>query len=110
PVDAVALELHGAGVADGVDDLEGDICAAVRSLIGPDVPLVVTHDLHGNITQAQADVVDAMFGVHHYPHDDMYDRGREAVEAIPRLLSGEWHPVTHVERLPLLLPPLTTYE
>lgn len=109
PVDAVALALHGAGVVDGLDDLEGDLCAAVRSLVGPDVPIVVTHDLHGNVTQAEADATDLMFGVHHYPHDDMYERGREAIESIPLLLNGHWHPTTHVERLPLLLPTTTTY-
>ena len=109
PVDAVALDLHGAGVAQGADDLEGDVCRAVRELIGLDVPLVVTHDLHGNITPAEATYVDAMFGVHHYPHDDMYDRGREAVQSIPRIISGEWRPTTHVERLPMLLPTSTTY-
>jgi microcystin degradation protein MlrC len=47
--------------------------------------------------------------VHHYPHDDMWDRGREAVLAVPRIRSGEWRPVIHVERLPLLVPTCTTY-
>src|ERR1700754_949884 len=50
PVDAVALDLHGAGVADGCDDIEGDLCAAVRAVIGPAVVLAVTHDLHGHIS------------------------------------------------------------
>ncbi|HEX9890295.1 MAG TPA: M81 family metallopeptidase [Nitriliruptorales bacterium] len=108
--DAVALDLHGAGVAEGVPDLEGDLATAVREAVGPDVPIVVTHDLHGNITRTEAEAVDAMFGVHHYPHDDMYERGREAIDLIPRLLAGELHPVIHVERLPMLLPTTTTYQ
>jgi microcystin degradation protein MlrC len=109
PVDAVGLDLHGAGSAEGCVDLEGDLCRAVRDLVGPSVPVVVTHDLHGHVTQEVADAVDLVLGVHHYPHDDMHDRGREAVLAVPRLLSGEWRPVTHVERLPLLVPTSTTY-
>jgi microcystin degradation protein MlrC len=109
PLDAVALDLHGAAVAVGAEDLEGDLCRAVRDVIGPDTKLVVTHDLHGNITADEAAAVDVMFGVHHYPHDDMYERGREAVEAVPRLLSGEWRPAIHVERLPMLVPTTTTY-
>lgn len=109
PVDAVALDLHGAGAAEGVPDLEGDLCAAVREVVGPKVPLVVTHDLHGHVTDAEMAVVDLALGVHHYPHDDMFERGAEAVLAVPRLLAGEWRPVSHVERLPLLVPPLTTY-
>src|SRR6202022_4109458 len=52
PVDAVALELHGAGVAEGVDDLEADLGAAIRDLVGPDVPVAAVLDLHGNTTPA----------------------------------------------------------
>ena len=110
PVDAVVLDLHGAAVAENVDDVEGDLCEAVRTLLGPDVTVVVTHDLHGHITDREAAAVDAMFGVHHYPHDDMYERGQEAVEALPRLVDGPWQPVIHIERLPMLLPTTTTYQ
>lgn len=108
PVDAVALSLHGAGVVDGTDDLEAHLCGAVRALVGPGVKIVVTLDLHGNVSQAMADAADLCFGVHCYPHTDGYERGQEAVSAIPRLLSGEWAPVTHVEYLPLLVPAAPT--
>jgi microcystin degradation protein MlrC len=108
PVDAVALALHGAGVAEGVDDLEGHLCQAVRDLVGPDVKIVVTLDLHGNITQHMADVADLCLGCHLYPHTDAYDRGWEAVEAVPRLLSGVWRPVAHVEYLPMLIAAAST--
>ncbi|MDP2873157.1 MAG: M81 family metallopeptidase [Bacillota bacterium] len=108
PVDAIALALHGAGVAEDVDDVEGHLCRAVRETVGPDVKIVVTLDLHGNITQSMADAADLSLGCHLYPHTDAYDRGREAVEAIPRLLSGEWRPVTHVEYLPMLLAAAST--
>jgi microcystin degradation protein MlrC len=104
PVDAVALELHGAGVVDGIDDLEGDLGAAVRALVGPDVPVVAALDLHGNITEAMAQVFDVFFGNHLYPHTDSRARGEEAVAAVPHLLDGSWRPVTHVEHLPMLLP------
>jgi microcystin degradation protein MlrC len=108
PIDAVALTLHGAGVADGYDDLEGDLCRQVRALIGPDTPLVVSLDIHSNLTQEMADTVDCMFGDNYYPEIDGYDRGKEAINAIPRLLDAEWRPVIHVEKLPMLLPPSTT--
>jgi microcystin degradation protein MlrC len=108
PVDAVALPLHGAGVVEGIDDLEGHLVRAVRDLVGPDVKIVVTLDLHGNITQAMADSADMCFGVHFYPHTDSYERGQEAVMAIPKLLSGEWKPVTHVESIPMVLTASTT--
>ena len=108
PVDAVVLDTHGAGIVEGIDDLEADLGAAIRFVIGDDVPLLTTLDLHGSITQEMNEVFDLMLGVYDYPHVDMYERGVEAIEAVPRLLSGEWRPTTHVERLPLLLPTATT--
>ena len=108
-VDAVALDLHGAGVADGVDDIEGDLCRAVRDRIGPDVLLVATHDLHGHISDVEAEAVDALFPVHEYPHDDMYERGHEAIEWISRQLACRVPTTVHVERLPMVIPTTTTY-
>jgi len=108
PLDAVALSLHGAGVVDGTDDLEADLCQAVRDLVGPEVKIVVSLDLHGNVTQAMVDAADICYGVHHYPHTDGYERGQEAVAAIPSLLNGEWKPISHVQHLPMLVPAAPT--
>ena len=52
PVDGVLLPLHGAAVAEGTPDPEGDLIEAVRGLVGPDVPIVVTLDLHAHVTPA----------------------------------------------------------
>lgn len=60
PVDAVALCLHGAGVAESYPDIEGDIGRAIREVVGPDVPLVSTWDLHGNISKECAATFDFM--------------------------------------------------
>lgn len=108
PVDAVALELHGAGVVEGIDDLEGHLGAAVRRLVGPDVPVVAALDLHGNITDTMAEAFDAFFGNQLYPHTDGRERGHEAVAAVPRILDGTWAPLVHVQHLPMLLPPAAT--
>jgi microcystin degradation protein MlrC len=108
PVDAVALELHGAGVVEGIDDAEGDLATAVRGVVGPDVPIVAALDLHGNVTERMAETLDAFFGNQLYPHTDSYERGHEAVSALPRILAGDWAPVTRVAHLPMALPPATT--
>lgn len=108
-VDGIALTLHGAGVVEGIDDLEGHLCRAVREIVGPGVPITVSLDLHGNLATNLADVVDGMFGVHHYPHIDMYERGYEAMALIPRILSGEVRPVVHIEPIPMLLAPFSTF-
>lgn len=108
PVDAVAVSMHGAGVVEGIDDLEADLAGAIRAVVGPETPIVVPLDLHGNITPAMAKHIDLMLGVHHYPHTDMFERGVEAIEALPALTDGSWRPTTHVEQVPVLLPTSTT--
>ncbi|MEM8924106.1 MAG: M81 family metallopeptidase [Actinomycetota bacterium] len=107
PVDAVALSLHGAGVADGVDDLEGDLVGAVRTVVG-DVPIVATLDLHGNLTTEMAEAIDVMLGVHEYPHIDFYDRGVEAIELLPGLVDGSIRATSVVQPVPIMLPTSTT--
>lgn len=108
PVDAVALELHGAGVTETSHDLEGELLADVRRLVGADVPVVVTLDLHANVTRLMARHADVLLGVHLNPHTDMYERGVEAAHLLPRLVAGDHRPVVHVEPLPMLLPLTTT--
>lgn len=108
PVDAVALALHGAACAEGVDDVEADLCQRLRDCVGPGVPIVATFDLHGNVSQAMADSLAGVFCCRTYPHVDTFERGREAVLALPALVGRRVRPVTHVERLPLLVPAATT--
>jgi len=107
PLDAVVLQLHGASVAEGVDDIEADLGFALRVALGPDVPLVGSLDLHADLTPATLAPYDALSCVKFYPHIDMYERGREAARWLPRLWGGERFDV-HVERLPWLLLPTAT--
>lgn len=107
-LDAVCLTLHGAGIAEGYDDIEGDMVKRTREIVGPDIPIVVTLDLHGNMTQEMVDHADALFPCHHYPHIDMYERGQEAIEIIPKLISGEVKPAKHLVVLPMVIPTTTS--
>ncbi|MEJ8545669.1 M81 family metallopeptidase [Brevibacillus borstelensis] len=107
-VDAILLALHGAGVAEGVDDLEGDILEAVRSEFGDAVPVVVTLDLHGNLTEKMVAQADALLGVHLYPHTDCYERGVEAVAVARGIVEGGLKPTMHLVKLPLMIPTSTT--
>ena len=110
PLDGAFLALHGAGVVEGIEDLEGDLCAAVRSLVGPDLPITAGFDLHGNVTQAMADALDGVFACHQYPHIDMHLRAQEGVALIVRMQREGIRTAIHVERLPMLLPTTTTFE
>ena len=104
PVDALCLALHGAGVAEGIDDLESAVLEAVRTVVGGALPIAVTLDLHGNITPRSAELATGLFGVHEYPHVDAYERGQEAMEFLLRVVRGEIQPAMAVEVLPLLIP------
>lgn len=109
PVDGVFLDLHGAGVVDGIDDLEGDLAHAVRALAGPGVPITAAFDLHGNITQAMADALDGVFACHEYPHNDQHLRAREAVAFLEALAKAPGGTTVQVASLPLLMPTTTTF-
>lgn len=110
PLDGIMLDLHGAGVVDGIDDLEGDLTIALRKQVGEAVPIVATFDLHGNVTQDMADALDGVFACHQYPHIDMHLRARECIDLIRRMHDEGMRPVTHVERVPMLVPTTTTFE
>lgn len=108
-LDGVVLALHGAGVVEGIDDLEGELATAVRAVVGLDTPVVATFDLHGNISQAMADVLDGVLACRHYPHIDMHQRSRDAVDLIDRIRREGLRTTIHVETVPVALPTTTTF-
>ncbi|GJE39517.1 M81 family metallopeptidase [Methylobacterium persicinum] len=77
PVDGVLLFMHGAMVAEGYDDCEGDTLEQVRALIGPDVTIGVEIDLHCHLTEAMRRAADVMVIYKEYPHTDIVDRARD---------------------------------
>ncbi len=105
PADGVLLDLHGAMVTEAHEDAEGDLAEAVRRLVGPTVPVVMTLDLHANIAARMAEHVNVIIGFDTYPHCDMRERGVEAVELLVHTIRGEVRPVTAFEQLPLITMP-----
>ena len=101
PVDGVLLDLHGAMVVEGIDDGDGDFIEAVRNFLGPDRPIVVTFDLHGNHTERRVAAATAIVGFDTFPHLDMAERGREAADLIVRTIRKEIQPVMSLCQLPL---------
>jgi microcystin degradation protein MlrC len=101
PVDGVYIANHGAMVATDSHDPDGDLMAAVRAKVGPGVPIIVTLDLHGNISDQMARSVDMIVGYRTNPHVDMIERGEEAAAHMRMILAGRTSPKMHVERLPL---------
>jgi len=108
-IDAIVLCLHGAGVADGVDDIEGDLASSIREQVGESVPMAACFDLHGNVTQTMADALDGVFACHHYPHIDLHERAAEAVALTIRMHREGIKTHICVVNVPMLMPTTTTY-
>jgi microcystin degradation protein MlrC len=104
PVDAVYLDLHGAMVTEHFDDGEGELLARVRAVVGKDVPIVTSLDLHVNVTQKMQANATAMIAYRTYPHIDMADTGGRAAVFLKRLLDGAPRPQLASARLQFLIP------
>ena len=105
PVDAVFLDLHGAAVAEGVDDAEGELLARIRAVVGSTVPIVTALDLHANVTARMLALATAMTAYRTYPHVDMRETGARAARMLARRLVPAALPrAVHAERVPFLLP------
>ena len=106
PIDGVLLVLHGAMVAQGQDDCEGEILAHLRSVVA--CPIVSVLDMHGSLTSAMANAADVLVAFNQNPHLDTYERGLEAASLLHRILEEDILPAKALARPPLLLNALTT--
>jgi microcystin degradation protein MlrC len=102
--DAIYLDLHGAMVAQHVDDGEGELLARIRAKVGPSVPVVASLDLHANVTERMLASADALVAYRTYPHVDMADTGARAERLLVRLLDERKPLVRAARRLPFLIP------
>ncbi|NJN19461.1 MAG: M81 family metallopeptidase [Oscillochloris sp.] len=108
PLDGVLLALHGAMVAENERDVEGDLLARIRALLGPQIPLVVELDMHGNISPRSVAHADVLLAFHTNPHIDPYERGAEAAAIMARMLRGDLQPTAAIAQAPVLLAPQAT--
>jgi microcystin degradation protein MlrC len=104
PFDAVYLDLHGAMVAEHLEDGEGELIERVRKQIGPDIPLVVSLDLHSNTTEQMVAHCDGLVAYRTYPHLDMADTGARAARYLHRILETGERPAKARRALPFLMP------
>jgi microcystin degradation protein MlrC len=103
PVDGVYLSLHGAMAAENEDDPEGLLLAEIRKIVGEQLPIVVSLDLHGILTERMLQHSDAIVAYHTYPHVDFATTGERAARLLLRLLAGEVRPVTALVKIPALV-------
>lgn len=104
PLDGVFLAMHGAMCATGYDDATGDVIQHARAVVGPEVPIVVTLDLHTNLTALMATASDALFGYHTFPHIDLYETGERAMRLLLDAIEKRIKPVNVIRKLPMIVP------
>ncbi|GAB3387944.1 M81 family metallopeptidase [Massilia agri] len=102
PVDAVFLVLHGAMIAQGCQDCEGDLLERVRAAVGPGVPVGALLDLHATVTPRMTDSGAVLVACKEYPHTDYLARTRELHAILSGMAGGGCRPDTLLRRVPML--------
>ncbi len=102
PLDGIALALHGAGVAEGYPDIEGEILCSMRKAFGAGMPIGVVLDLHGNITPGMVANSDVLIGVKCFPHSDIYESSVIMLNLLYNVIQTDIRPKKRLLRLPLL--------
>ncbi len=110
PVDMVLLGLHGAMVADGYPDCEGDLLTRVRALVGPDVVVGAELDPHVHLTTAMTSQADLLVAFKEYPHDDIVERARELVDLCAGIAARRLKPAHALVDCRMVVPFHTTRE
>ena len=92
-IDGVLLGLHGSMVVgdlekpDGIDDPEGHILAAIRQVVGPDIPILSQLDIHSNVSPQMVEAADVLIGRETYPEIDMAERSRECADVLMSIVN-----------------------
>jgi len=100
PYDAIAIHLHGAAVADAHPDADGMLLKAIREKFGPDMPIGVVLDLHGNISDTMMEQSDLLIGLKSYPHVDEYGAARIMFRLLCNMVAENYRPYKRIVRLP----------
>ena len=104
PIDALYMDLHGAMVSESFDDGEAEVLARIRKQLGPDLPIVISLDLHANISQSLVDLTSSLVAYRTYPHVDMADTGARAARIVSRLIGPSGEIFRYFRQLPFLIP------
>jgi len=104
PLDGVLLIMHGAMHVPDLDDVEGDWISAVRNVVGDDIPIAVSYDLHGNVTQKIVDQIDIFCAYRTAPHVDVLQTHLRAAENLVDQLHGGPRRMVAWAPVPVLLP------
>lgn len=104
PVDGVMLALHGAMAVRDVPRPEAEIARRVREVVGPDVPIAATFDLHGNEDAEFLRWADFAMVTKRYPHYDAGHQGERAARALHRAMEGRYDAVSATRDVGIITP------
>ncbi|MEO1996262.1 MAG: M81 family metallopeptidase, partial [Planctomycetaceae bacterium] len=102
-VDGAYFSLHGAMQAENENDPEGFLLQEARRILGDDIPIVISLDLHGILTDRMLQHTDAVVIYHTYPHIDFFETGARAASLLIKLLTRDVRPVTARVKIPALV-------
>jgi microcystin degradation protein MlrC len=102
-LDGLLIALHGAAVSADFPDADGEFLRRLRLMVGSDLPIVITLDLHANVSPAMIALSSAIIAYRSNPHVDQKERGREAALLLGRILSGEIKPAQAIETPPMII-------
>ncbi|MFZ0547087.1 MAG: M81 family metallopeptidase [Candidatus Promineifilaceae bacterium] len=103
PVEAVILVCHGSTLAEDDDDVEGTLISKVREIVGPDIPIAATFDLHAHITDTICEGLEILVGYKTYPHVDNFETGQLATQLLLQVLDGKIRPKISLAKVNMLL-------
>jgi microcystin degradation protein MlrC len=103
PWDGVLLAQHGAAVSAEYPDMDGEVAARVRAIVGPNVPIGMAPDMHANLSQKMVDNTTAIVVYRTNPHLDPRPRALECADIIVRTIKGEIRPVQALEMPPVVI-------
>jgi microcystin degradation protein MlrC len=101
--DGVLLYLHGAMVTERYDDPEAEVLKKTRQIVGDKLPIILVHDLHGNISDSWLEYSNVIIGYKTSPHVDEFDRGLEGGKMISSILKGHLKPTMAFRKPPILI-------
>jgi microcystin degradation protein MlrC len=101
-LDGVYLSLHGASATESEDDPEGLLLAEVRGIVGPDVPIVASFDLHCHMTDRMVKAADALIAYRTIPHVDFLETGQRAMQLLVDAMAGRTRPVVRQRKIAMM--------
>jgi len=102
PFDGLLLALHGAMVAESYPHADAEVVRRLRELLGPNFPIVVTHDFHANVSEDIVRHSTALITYKENPHLDTRDRGIQAARIMAGIVQGHIHPVQAIVKPPMI--------